>query len=107
MIQRGRNDKYPEKIETWKKGQRVPEWLSDRAKIELVDLGNEDKILKMTNLSSGGYELYDASGKNVLTRVPEENGYVCFGDSKIFSLSQRELELLYTEEEKKRKRGLW
>lgn len=101
MIQRGRNEKYPEKIEVWRKGSKVPEWLSDRAKIDMLDLGNEDKILKITELSSGGYELFDSSGKNVLVKVPEENGYVCFGNSKIFALKERELELLYKEEKRK------
>lgn len=97
MIQRGRNDKYPEKIEVWKPGDKVPEWLSDRAKVELVDLGNADKILKIIELSSGGYEIPDASGKNVLIRVPKE-GWVCYGNNKIFSLSALELELLYEKE---------
>ena len=92
--QRGRNNLYPETIETWKQGETVPEWLSDRAKVEMVDLGNADKILKTSPLSSGGYEVYEASGKSVLVRVPE-GGYVCFGDNRIFSLSQKELDLLY------------
>lgn len=99
LIQRGRNNAYPETIKIWKLGQKVPEWLSDRAKVEGVDLGNEDKLLKTTELSSGGYELYDASGKNVLVRVPK-GGLVCFGDNKIFSLSQKELDLLYEEKKK-------
>ena len=73
--QRGRNNLYPESIETWKQGETVPEWLSDRAKVEMVDLGNADKILKTSFLSSGGYEIYEASGKSVLVRVPED-GYV-------------------------------
>lgn len=102
LIQRGRNNKYPKIIETWKLGESVPEWLSDRSKVELVDLGNEDKKLKTTPLSSGGYEIYDASGKNVLTRVPD-NGLVCFGDNYIFSLSSDEIELLYEEENKRGK----
>lgn len=92
--QRGRNSLYPETIETWKQGERVPEWLSDRAKVELVDLGNADKKLKTSLLSSGGYEIYEASGKSVLVRVPED-GYVCFGDNRVFGLSQKELDLLY------------
>lgn len=97
--QRGRNNLYPETIEIWKIGDKVPEWLSDRAKIEMVDLGNADKILKTTELSSGGYEIYEASGKNVLVRVPKE-GTVCFGDNRVFSLSKMELDLLYEEKKK-------
>lgn len=100
LIQRGRNNLYPESIEAWKPGMRVPEWLSDRAKVELVDLGNADKVLKMVELSSGGFEIPDSSGKSILVRVPKD-GYVCFGDNRIFGLSQRELDLLY--EDKKRK----
>ena len=100
LVQRGRNNLYPESIEIWKPGMKVPEWLSDRAKVELVDLGNADKILKIIELSSGGYEIPDSSGKNTLIRVPKD-GYVCFGDNRVLALSQKELDLLY--EEKKRK----
>ena len=35
--QRGRNDKYPAKIEVWRIGEKVPEWLSDRAKVKFID----------------------------------------------------------------------
>ena len=100
LIQRGRNSLYPESIEVWKPGMKVPEWLSDRAKVDLVDLGNADKILKIIELSSGGYEIPDSSGKNTLIRAPKD-GYVCFGDNKIFALDPKALELLY--EEKKRR----
>lgn len=96
LTQRGKNNLYPETIKIWRLGDRVPEWLSDRAKVEGVDLGNADKMLKTTELSSGGFELYDASGKNVLVRVPK-GGMVCFGNNRIFALSQAEFDLLYEE----------
>jgi len=95
MIQRGRNSKYPSKIEVWREGDLVPEWLSDRARVESVDLGSGEKILKINKLSSGGIEIISSDWTNTLIKTSGEGDYVCFGDNRIFSLSEIQLNLLY------------
>ena len=96
MVQRGRNKKYPEKIDTWKKNEKdVPEWLTDIAKVEMVDLGSGRKKIRMNDLTSGGVEIIAADGKNILIRTQGESDYICFGDNKLFSLTESQMELLY------------
>ena len=98
MIQKGRNNNYPESIKTWKRGDKVPEWLSDRAFIVSIDLNNGYN-LKYRNITTGGYEILDSSGVDVLVKVASQNDYVCFGNNgKIFSLSPKQLKLLYKNE---------
>ena len=92
--QRGRNDKYPEVIETWKIGERVPVWLSDRAKVKFID-GNGDVTLDRRDRGDGSFEIIGASGVQILVTVSERSGVVCFGGGRIFSLRERQLEILY------------
>ena len=92
--QRGRNNKYPEKIETWKIGEKVPIWLSDRARIKFID-GNGNMTLDRRDRGDGSYEIIEASGIQTLVTVKERNGVVCFGDGRVFSLRERQLEILY------------
>ena len=99
-IQRGRNDLYPKTIKIWQRGNKIPEWLSDRACITSINLKNGYN-LKFRNTTNGGYELLDSSGVNVLVQVKNLDNYVCLGDNgKIFSLSPTQLNLLYKENEK-------
>ena len=96
MIQRGRNNKYPEKIDTWQKSERdVPDWLTDIAKVEMVDLGSGRKKIRMNNLTSGGVEIIAADGQNILIRTQGDSDYICFGDNKLFSLTESQMGLLY------------
>ena len=100
MIQKGRNNLYPKTIQVWKRGERVPEWLSDRACITSID-SNIGYNLKYRNTVSGGYEILDSSGVDVLVRAKDQGDYICLGDNgRFFSLSPRQLTLLYKEDEK-------
>lgn len=92
--QRGRNDKYPAEIEVWRIGEKVPEWLSDRARVKFID-GNGDVTLDRRDRSDGSYEIVGASGVGNLVVVPERVGAVCFSDGRVFSLYERQLEILY------------
>lgn len=98
MKQRGRNKAYPERVEVWRKGEDVPEWLSDRAKVISVDLGTGKKILKIVNLSSGGIEILSSDGVNCLVKTVGEDDLICFGDNRVFSLTPIQAKLLYMEE---------
>ena len=92
--QRGENPKYPEEIEVWRKGDSVPGWLSDRAKVKFLD-GEGNITLERRNLADGGYEILDSSGLSVLARTTGQGDYICWGEDKIFVLTPRQLEILY------------
>lgn len=101
MIQKGRNNFYPQSIRVWKRGEPIPEWLSDRACITAIDL-NFKYSLKYRDTTKGGYEIFDSSGLNVLVRAESKEDYICLGDNgKLFSLSPKQLELLYKKENEK------
>ena len=95
MKQKGRNDKYPKEIEIWRSGEKVPEWLLNVAQIVGIDESFGTYILGTNKLSSGGYEIKDSSGQGVLVHVWNDDDFVCYGDGKIFSLSPKQLKLLY------------
>ena len=97
--QRGRNNKYPESILIWRPEEDVPEWLSDRAKVVSVDLATGEKQLKINSLSSGGIEIYSSDNTSALVRTAGPDSYVCFGDNKVFSLTETQLNLLYRDED--------
>jgi hypothetical protein len=89
----GKNNKYPEEILVWKKGESIPSWLSDVCNI--IKLGeNGEPILDMRK-SGEGYELITSGTNQILVKVNNEEDWVCFGDKRIFSLSNKQLELLY------------
>lgn len=95
MIQRGKNNKYPEQIEIWKLGNKVPEWLSDICKVDFVD-GEGNLTLNLTETTTGGYELKTSDGKNTLIVVNNKKDYICYcPGTKIFVLSEAQLNLLY------------
>ena len=97
MIQRGENDKYPKNIETWKFGEKVPEWLSDRASIKFMD-GEGNLTLNYRNLSNGGKEIISSDGITTLIKLDTFDSYVCFStDHQLISLKPIQLELLYRE----------
>ena len=101
MIQKGRNNSYPQTIQVWRRGELVPEWLSDRACIVSIDL-NTGYSLRYRDTVSGGYEILDSSGIDVLVRTERKEDYICFGDNgKIFSLSPKQIKLLYRNENEK------
>jgi hypothetical protein len=95
MKQRGRNSNYPDEIQTWRKGERVPEWLSNVAAIVGIDDKKGSYILDTIPNSAGGFEIKESSGTNVLVRVAKVEDYVCYGDGKIFTLNPIQLNLLY------------
>lgn len=95
--QSGYNDKYPESIKVWRVGDPIPEWLSDRAKIEFVD-GDGNLTLSTLDTSSGGIEIMESSGKNVLAKLNSKKDYLCISSDEtgnIFPLTVDQIELLY------------
>lgn len=96
-IQSGYNDKYPWKITTWKWGDSIPDWLSDRAKVSFID-GNGNLTLETHETSSGGIEIVSSSGSGILVKLVSKKDYVCIENSEegnIFTLTETQLNLLY------------
>lgn len=69
-IQKGYNCLWPYEIETWRWGEPIPEWLSDRAGIEWID-GDGNMTLKTRPLSTGGVEILKAEGSEVLVQLKD------------------------------------
>ncbi len=92
--QRGRNNKYPETIETWRLGEKVPSWLSNVCAVKEVDGRNGDMKLDIRETDEG-YELIASGVNQILVKVSSKEDYICFGDSRVFSLTPKQIELLY------------
>ena len=96
--QKGENNRYPKKIETWKFGEPIPEWLSDIAKVLYQDGGTGEIHLDTTPLNTGGYEIKDSGGTGVLIRVMHAEDLVCrnlIERASLFTLTPIQLSLLY------------
>lgn len=98
--QSGHNDAFPEEIEIWKLGDPIPEWLSDRCKVSFLD-GDGNITIETRETSSGGIDIINASGIGTLVELKSRRDYVCKergnNNSRIFSLSEIQLNLLYQE----------
>jgi hypothetical protein len=99
MTQRGMNDIYPDEIETWKLGDKIPEWLSDKAQVIFID-GEGNLTLNIRDLNSGGKEIIGSDGKSILVKMETPKSLVCYSPRRpIFSLRQEQIDLLYESEE--------
>ena len=91
--QRGYNGKYPREIETWQHGEHVPEWLIRLAKVKFID--GEGNVTLEFRETSVGPELLESSGRNPLVKMREKSDFICLGDDHIFSLTEKQINLLY------------
>lgn len=97
MIQKGKNDLFPEIIDTWRISEKVPTWLSDQAQVRFVD-GEGNITLDYNDLSTGGREILKSGKQGILVRLDTKDSYVCHSTGKpIFSLRPKQIELLYEE----------
>lgn len=94
FVQSGRNDKYPKQIDTWTKGEAVPEWISDNCKI--IGIEGTNLIPEFRKVNGGGYEIVKENGSSLVS-TKNDSDFICFGDGRIFSLTQKQIGLLYTE----------
>lgn len=99
--QKGYNSNFPEEILTWRWGEIVPEWLSDKARVKFVD-GDGNITLETNDTTTGGFEVIDSTGSSVLVKLESKNDSVCINkkeiSGRVFPLSKIQLDLLYTEE---------
>jgi hypothetical protein len=84
-------------VETWKYSDPVPEWLSDRAKINAIDSNTGNPLIDITETNTGGYEVKDSTGRDILFRTKNRNDLVCFCSktNRIFVLTSIQAHLIY------------
>lgn len=95
--QYGYNSKYPDKIETWQWGEKVPEWISDKAKVTFID-GEGNITLESRDINTGGVEIMSSSGTDVFIKLESKSDIVCKDtedSNNIIVLSPIQLNLLY------------
>ena len=94
----GKNNKYPSEIEWWTYGMKVPEWLSDRAKIKGLDGNTGEAILEFRNGTKGGYEIVDSTGMGILVKTNGKQDIICFNSEskELFSLRPIQFDILYS-----------
>lgn len=95
-VQYGFNPSWPLEIETWSYGEKVPEWLSDEAKVLFID-GSGNITLETRELNTGGFEIMKSSGSEVLVKLINKTDLVAYDlkTSRIFPITKKQLELLY------------
>ena len=98
FVQRGFNIDWPEKIlDTWKRGEIIPEWLSDRANVTIMS-SDGIKNIEIRETSSGGYEIVDSGKIGVLVSLKNSDWFVAWDGKRILSISPDQLEFLYKKE---------
>ena len=99
FIQSGHNGKYPRLIEPCTRGEEVPEWLSDIAKVGAIDGTTNKVFLECRDLNNGGYELLDSSGQSSLIKTTSKVDLICRELGKrggrLFTLTPSQLKLMY------------
>ena len=93
MKQRGRNEKYPNEIKIWKLGDPVPSWLSDLAKVKKIKQYGSI-VIDIIMIDRGGFEIKDPTNQ-LIAKTTNNSDFICFGDKKIFVLTEKQLNLLY------------
>ena len=99
LEQRGYNNAFPLTIETWKWGDQLPDWLSDRCNISKIL--EDGTLVPTTNENSrGGYTIQMAGSTAALVSTTSKDDFVCFGVKEdktvvVFSLTPTKLNLLY------------
>lgn len=95
VTQKGYNPDYPVEAYIWTPTQPIPEWMIDRAKISGFNESGEP-ILCTRLKSSGGIDILDSSGKNVLVSLVTEDSWILYSSSHpLMSVTPHQLELLY------------
>lgn len=95
----GVNDRFPDVIETWRRGETVPDWLSDECRVTIDSRGNVQ--LEGRENSRGGLDIF-TSGRNsvnIFVSTKTKDDFVCrdMKTGKVFSLNPTQIYLLYNE----------
>ena len=95
ITQRGLNPDYPKEAYIWTPTEPIPEWISDRAKIEgFKDTG--EPLLSVRPRTSGGMDILDTTGKEALVTLETPDSFVLYSSTHpLMSVTPHQLELLY------------
>lgn len=93
LKQWGFNPDYPDPAETWKPGEKVPEWLSDNAKV--AGFNSDGSIMLDTYTDKEGkVHIRDTYRPIDLVVIPMEHLLV-YGNGLMKVISPEQLEFLY------------
>lgn len=95
--QTGYNPDFPMITEIWKYSENdpLPEWLVDRANIKGLD-DDGKPILDIRKGVSGGIEILESGGRDILVKLKTEDSYILFSKTHpILSITTHQFELLY------------
>lgn len=74
----------------------VPDWISDRAKISGFDEETGEPIVMVKERSSGGLDIMEASGKDILLTLKTKDSLVLYSKTHpLMSVTPHQMELLY------------
>ena len=99
LKQWGYNPDYPIEVEGWKIGEKVPDWLSDVAKVSGFDGKTGDILLDMWTDKQGKFHIKDTYRPIDLLVIPNTDSMVVYGDGKLIVLDPEEIDFLYIETE--------
>jgi hypothetical protein len=103
FVQRGHNPDWPYLIpehNTWRLGEDIPEWLSDRAYITIIS-GDGIKNLGTRETSGGGIEIINSGKIGTLVTLKKKDWIVIYKDGVVKSLSPEAMKFLYKKKELK------
>lgn len=98
LKQTGFNPNFPLEAETWKPGEKVPEWLSDRAKISGFD-GEGNIMLDIKTDERGRIHIRDTYRPIDLVTLENSESIIIYGEGfSLKVLNQEQIDFLYEEE---------
>ena len=94
-IQRGENPDWPHIIYgQWKIGEKIPEWLSDRAHVTIVT-GDGIKNIETRETSSGGIEIIDSGKIGILATLRKKDWLIIYDGKSVKSIGPEQFNILY------------
>ena len=98
LKQWGHNPNFPEIAETWKVGERVPEWLSDQAKVSGFDPTGGILLETHTDQSTGKIHIKDTYRPIDLIVLDSKDHIVIYGKGyPLKALSPIQVDMIYRE----------
>lgn len=90
----GENPNYPNYALTWYLGEKIPEWLSDRANIKFMD-AEGNMTLDVIESNNNSIDIINSGGKGVLANMKKDGVLIFNPKTGVISLTKKQFELLY------------
>lgn len=98
LKQWGHNPNFPEIAETWRFGEKVPEWLSDQAKIAGFDSTGGLLLETYTDQGTGKIHIKDTYRPTDLIVLDSKDHFVIYGKGfPLKVLSPEQIDMIYYE----------